>query len=297
MEGPMIPWGLFSLVSAAANAGYLFGLKRLSGENNEDLVAAGSFLSASVVLLILEILSGGLHAPGPFLLPAIAGTTVLNALALLLVFRAFRHTDISIAAPMLSFTPAVLLLISPLFEGSNLTARGIVGVVTIVAGSYVLSAPRCGGSLMAPFIALKEDHGVRAMLVVAVLYAFSSQLDRAVVQQSDPFLGSSMVTMLLGLFFLIRAGPRRLSGPVPPHPWHTRVKIAVIGLLLAIEIAGLNAAFLFAPVPYAIALKRTSGVFSVLLGCLLGGEKGLFQRAVGSGVMAIGAAVVVLSVP
>ena len=43
-----------------------------------------------------------------------------------------------------------------------------------------------GTSLPGPFIAVKRDRSVQAMLGVAVVNAFVSQLDEVVVQRSGP---------------------------------------------------------------------------------------------------------------
>lgn len=133
------------------------------------------------------------------------------------------------------------------------------------------------------------------MLGAAVIYAFTSQFDKVVVQQLDSVLGSAVVTLLLGAFFLSRAAAkgRGRSGRAPARG--AIAGIAGYGGLLAVTVVSINAAFLFVAVPYAIALKRTSGVVSVAYGCVLGGEEGLRQRGAGAALMVLGAAVVVLS--
>lgn len=139
----MVAWVPLALVSAVANAGYFFGLKRLIASHGQDLVAGGTHISASA-LLFIAALAVGLPAIGPLFLPAVAATTGLNAVAMLLTLRAFRVTDLSIAVPKLSFTPAVLLLTSPVLEGAVPPPTGVAGVLLIQGGSYVLNlSARC----------------------------------------------------------------------------------------------------------------------------------------------------------
>ncbi len=290
----MLVWIPLSLVSAVANASYLFGLKRLIEPHGQDLIAGGIHLSASVLLLLTAV-AVGLPALGPLFLPSVVATTALNAVATYLTLRAFRVTDLSIAVPMLSFTPAALLLTSPIFEGAVPPPLGVLGIALIVTGSYVLNLTARCRSPLEPLRALGRDPGVRAMLGVAMIYALTSQFDKVVVQQSDPFIGSALVTLLIGAFFLARAlAARRVRGS-SPVPWRDRGAIVGLGALLAVEVVSINAAFLFVTVPYAVALKRTSAVFSVFYGCVLAGESGLRQRAAGAGLMVLGAAVVILS--
>ena len=101
----MMTWGRLSLVSAVASAGYLFGIKRLTGQESQNHVVAGSHLSVAVLLPFDKAQVGREIIPGPLLLPAIAGTTVSNATAILIELRTVRQTDVSKAVSILSFTP------------------------------------------------------------------------------------------------------------------------------------------------------------------------------------------------
>jgi drug/metabolite transporter (DMT)-like permease len=290
----MLAWVPLSLLSAAANAGYFYGLKRLIADHGQHLAAGGTHLSASLFLLSAALIAG-VPAVGPLFLPAVAGTTALNAGALVLTLRAFRTTDLSIAVPMLSFTPAVLLLLSPVFEGVLPSPAGVAGVLLIVAGSYVLNLSPRAHSLLDPLRALGREPGVRAMLGVAVIYAFTSELDKVVVTQSDPVFGSAVVTLLLGALFLVRGATVGRGSRSGESLRPALAPVAAYGVLLAVTVVSINAAFLFVAVPYAIALKRTSGLFSVGIGCVVGGEEGLPERGAGAALMVAGAAVVVLS--
>jgi uncharacterized membrane protein len=152
-----------------------------------------------------------------------------------------------------------------------------------------------GRSLAEPVRALGRDAGVRAMLAVAAIYALSSQFDKIVVQQSNPIFGSAIVTLLLGGFFLLHTVASSAGRSSRPAPRNAVGAMAALGGLLAVEVVAINAAFLFMTVPYAVALKRTSSVFSVAYGCALGGESDLRHRAAGALVMGIGATVVLVS--
>ncbi|KAF5065433.1 hypothetical protein DSECCO2_274010 [anaerobic digester metagenome] len=94
------------------------------------------------------------------------------------------------------------------------------------------------------------------------------------MQQSDPIFGSAPGTQQIGGFFLALAATRRRTSVTPSVAWRARRKITPLGFLFAVGIMALYAAFLFAMVPHANALWRTSGLISVLFGCTIDGERG-----------------------
>ena len=199
-----------SLLSAVADAGYFFGLKRLIASHGQDPVAGRTQLAASALLLAAAF-AVGLPAIGLLFLPAVAASTALNAVAMVLALRALRITDLSIAVPILSFTPAVLLLTPPAFGGvlpAPAGVAGVAGVLLIAGGSYVLNLfvrfVRCRTPLEPLRAFGRRDPGVRSMLGVAVIYAFTSQRQgRRHTDRPDPRVRGR------------NAPPRRIL----PHPF------------------------------------------------------------------------------
>ena len=89
------------------------------------------------------------------------------------------------------------------------------------------------------------------------------------------------MTLLLAVFFSLPSTQPELDRDLVPLTWRNRGEIAGLGILLAPEIVGVISTFLFSSFSYATALRRTCALFSVLFGCLIGGEKVLVQRAIG----------------
>jgi uncharacterized membrane protein len=64
---------------------------------------------------------------------------LLNVMATILYHRSISKGDISLVMPMLSFTPLYLLIMSPVIVGEFPDTRGLVGIIFIVLGSYLLN--------------------------------------------------------------------------------------------------------------------------------------------------------------
>lgn len=297
-------WFAWALAGALSQAGYGLAVKVLLRTVRPFPLAGFSFLTGSLVLFTISFTTG-IPAAGHGLLPAVAMTVGINIIATILFYRALRTTDLSLTVPMLAFTPVFLILTSFLILGEIPSPAGAAGILLVAAGAYLLNLEyRDGGacSLTGPFLRLRHDRGILAMLIVSFLYSISVNYDKRVVLESDPVFGSAIVLLLLGTAFLVLAALQgRLGMPASLLPGDRLVPrhaglpvFLAIGLVLALEVITINTAYMMAIVPYVITVKRLAIFFSVLAGGLLLGERHLGGRIAGAAVMIAGAAVIAL---
>jgi drug/metabolite transporter (DMT)-like permease len=240
--------------------------------------------------------------PGPSLLPSALVTGTINIAAALLVFHALRRTDLSLAVPVITFTLVFLMGTSFLVLGEVPTAAGVAGILLIVSGSVVMNIPPGGANpppaagtpvLIRAVRRMAGDRGILAMLLVAFLYSLSLPYDKAVVLASDPVFGSALVDLYIGGAFAILVLARRGNGTAPTGA--ALAAVLALGLVLAGETVAINLAYTLQIVPYVIAVKRLSILFSVLIGGLFFREKGLRWRIPGALAMIGGVALIVLA--
>ncbi|MDD1706431.1 MAG: EamA family transporter [Methanoregulaceae archaeon] len=295
-------WFAFALTGALCQAVYGLLVKVLLRTIKPYPLAGFSFLSGSLVLLLVSFLSG-IPPLGPGLLPAVAVTVAINLIATVLFYRALATTDLSLCIPMLAFTPVFLILTSFLILGELPSPAGVLGILLVTAGAYLLNLEYRDGrpcSLKAPFESLVTHRGLQTMLLVAFLYSISVNYDKQVVTESDPIFGSAIVLFLLGIAFLLLAigtgSGLHGSGSDPEESFRPSSRqvlvFPVFGIFLAFEAITINLAYTMAIVPYVISVKRLSVFFSVLFGGLLLGEPQLAGRMMGAGVMFAGAVVI-----
>jgi len=301
-------WFALALLGALSQAAYSFAVKVLLRRVPPWPLAGFSFLSGSLILFAISRISG-IPATGPGFFPAVAVTVAINIVATILFYRALMTTDLSLCVPMLAFTPVFLILTSFLILGELPSPAGAAGILLVAVGAYLLNLSYRDGwpeSLSAPFLQLRHDRGIQAMLLVAFLYSISVNYDKRVVEESDPVFGSAVILLLLATAFISLAaltGKSRVPrGPIPGVPVHPGILeehrllrslvFPAIGLVLAIELIAINTAYTMAIVPYVITVKRLAIFFSVLAGGLLLGERQLGGRIIGAAVMIAGAAVI-----
>ncbi|MCA9400651.1 MAG: EamA family transporter [Candidatus Omnitrophica bacterium] len=205
-------------------------------------------------------------------------STVLITIGVLCYVKALE-SDLSISIPMLNFTPLLLLLTSPLITKETPRLMGIVGVMLIVAGAYVMFIRSSHTGLLGPMKALVQSNGPRYMLVVAVVFSISGNLDKIGVMHSSPllwpvFLNTTLSAVLsVILLFYVPSWKEEIFRHYP--------KLIIIGTINGAALWVQMVAIQWTQVPYLIAVKRTSVLISALYGFLILKEGGLKERLPG----------------
>ncbi len=220
---------------------------------------------------------------------------VLNALALYFQIRALRLSDASLVGPIQLFTPVILLVTSPIMIGQYTSPMGVVGVIIIVVGGYLLGCTReslKNAEVFKPFLGLFYDRGVQSMFVTACIWGVTANLDRIGVGMSSPLVWSlslycAMTTTAFLFWFVSRADSVTLDV-------HTTKGAIVPGFAKAIGLLLQMYAITVVPVPFVIALKRTSVLMTVVMGGVLFKEKIGF-RFVGVTIMFLGVLLIAFS--
>lgn len=285
-------WVVSAVLGAIFEAAYYTLLKRRGREVDPHALASGVFLTAAAMLLAVSSVRG-FPEPGPGFLPAALIAATTNALAAALYFRALRRADLSLTVPILSFTPAFLIATSYVILGETPSAAGLVGILFIVAGSYVLNAtPQSLEEPLDPVRKMIHTGGIRSMLIVAFLFSISLSYDKVVLLNSDPYFGMGIVFLTVGSIFLAVSLVRG-SEPARAFKQHPQVFLAV-GATLAFSTVWTNIAFSLQITSYVIAIKRLSALFTAVYGVFILGEGHSRARSLGSAVMVVGAAAVAL---
>jgi drug/metabolite transporter (DMT)-like permease len=194
---------------------------------------------------------------------------------------------------MLSFTPLFLLFTSPFIVGEFPHTYGVIGVVLTVTGSYLLNINLRTKSFLSPFKALWTNKGTRYMLIVAFMWSISANYDKVALKNSSVI----QYTFFLNLFVqagitLIILRKKRFALP--------KTKDGMVNLLLVGALSAVSTIFhligvTLTLVTYIVALKRTSGMMSIILGHYVLKEPNIRERFLGAAIMFLGVAFILLS--
>ena len=217
----------------------------------------------------------------------------LNALTSILYMKAIKISPLSLTVPMLTFTPLFLLLTSPIILGEFPGIFGIIGVLLIVFGSYLLNIQVMKNGYLAPFKALIKEKGPILMLIVAFIWSITSNIDKIGVLNSSPIFWAISINIFLFFTLLFIVSLKSKVNLKRQILQNTKV-LFPIGLFSALALICQMTAIKMALVAFVISIKRTSTIFSSLYGFFIFKEPFLKLRLVGILIMVLGVFLIAL---
>ncbi len=304
-------WFLLALLSAATLASADAATKAWLQDYSAAEISVVRF---SVSGLLLSPLLLGM--PAPWTLPApfwgwLAAMLPLEIAAMLLYMAAIRDHPLSLTLPYLAFTPVFVLVIADWLLGERVSAQGMLGILLVVAGAWLLNSRHAEltrvRSWAAPLTAIVREPGSRVMLLVALLYAFTVTMGKAVLDYLPAVYFGPFYFLVLGLTMpLVWALPLRLrtrgAAGAAGGQWTLRGPGGLLrrpgAVLVVAALHGLMAfthflAIARVEVAYMIAIKRTSLLFGILYGALVFGERGLRSHLAAGALMLAGVVLIV----
>ncbi|WP_293351958.1 MULTISPECIES: DMT family transporter [unclassified Microcoleus] len=255
-------------------------------KKSDEYVVAWSLSFFSVLFLTPWVIYTGIPALNTqFWIALLIGGSI-NAVTAVLYIKAIKVSDLSLTVPLVALTPLFMLLTSPLIVGEYPNFFDCIGILLIVAGSYLLNIKEKSQGYLAPFKALLKEPGPKFMLIVAFLWSITSNFDKIGVQNSSPIfwlfsLFGTMSVLLLPVLLHKTPNPsRKILKQLP--------MLAAMGFFNAIGVLCQMQALTLTLVVQVIAIKRTSVLMGVLFGHFIFKEKDIQQRLLGSAIMILG---------
>ncbi len=284
-------WLIFAFLNA-----FFEGSKDIIGKFKlnsgvDEYIVAWSFrlLSLPFFLLLLFFIDISTNLPQDFIIALII-SGILNIFANIFYFKALKSTDIGLSVPFVTFTPVFLLITSPLILGEIPSKFGIIGILFIFLGSYLLNISKFHEGFFAPFKALLKNKGSRYILLVAFIWSISANYDKMGILSSSPFFWLISVNLFITIFMM----------PIVFYKSSDKlyqIKENIKGLYLISLVGSLSLisqmiALSMALVPYVISIKRLSTVIALIISYFLFKEKDLKGKLLGVSVMVLGVAII-----
>ncbi|MEG4585069.1 EamA family transporter [Microcoleus sp. MOSTC5] len=278
-------WLIFGILTAFFEAVKdVFGKQNL--KKSDEYVVAWSLSFFSVIFLIPWVLYTGIPPlNSQFWLALLIGGSI-NAVTALLYIKALKLSDLSLTVPLLALTPLFMLVTSPLIVGEYPKFFDYIGILLIVAGSYLLNIKEKSKGYLAPFKALLDEPGPKLMLIVAFLWSIAGNFDKIGVTNSYPIF---WVFSLFGTMSVLLLPVLLHKTPNPGHKILKQLPmLAAMGFINATGVIFQMQALTLTFVVRVIAIKRTSVLMGVLLGHFIFKEKDIKERLLGAGIMILG---------
>ncbi|MBU4332880.1 MAG: EamA family transporter, partial [Candidatus Omnitrophica bacterium] len=131
-------WVILALITAIfTSLKDIFGRKIIK-KVDPEIAALGWLLFTLPFMYVMLFIEGRPQVDYMFWI-YVGSVTIILTIASICFFKALKVSDMSISMPMLTFTPVFLLITSPIMLGEFPQAIGLLGILLIVAGAYVIN--------------------------------------------------------------------------------------------------------------------------------------------------------------
>lgn len=289
-------WVILSLLSAFSVATSDGLRKNALRVYNEYLVAWAVQTIAALVLLVLLFVLPFPDLDADFYI-AFCCALPFEVAAVILYTKALKVSPLSLTLPFLSLTPAFLLITPFLILRETIKLPGVVGILSLTCGAYLLNIDRFRDGVFEPLRAIRREKGSLLMIAVAGIYSVTSTLGKKAIEHSSPVFfiatyvaAQSVVLAAPALFSYFRHD--RNSQPVNLRSLLQLTSLP--GVVLVVSLIAHSYAIQLTQVAYMISVKRLSLLIGVTYGWLFFAEKDIRERFLGAALMLAGFIIIVL---
>lgn len=228
-----------------------------------------------------------------FIIPMLL-TALLNTVATVMQFRAYKLSDASIVSPIANLLPILLILTSFIFLGVLPGWGGVIGILFVVSGVYYSSVSG-KHDLFHPLQQIFKNQGSRAMLATVALWSVSTTIEKVALRYAIPaFLlvtQAAIMFICLSLYLLSKPRKKRMKrGEQVIRKWGWHIAAIAVFATLAVYFQ-LQAITMIDP-SYVIAVKRLDVLFTVLFAGFFLHEKHILRRFQGSVLALLGVIII-----
>lgn len=260
----------------------------------DEYTAAFSLHLVQSIFLLPLVFFMGIEEMSSRFLWALLASSILQLTVILLYFKAIKRSELSVTVPLVTLTPLFMLLTSPIMIGQFPSFLGIIGIVFIVAGTYVSNLSEERENFFAPFISLVKNQGSRYMLLVAFIWSITSNIDKIGVEETSPVFWAFTKDFLI-LFYLLPiliVKSRKPLSQINKRKWG----LLMVGFFKSASVLTQMYAIQFILVAYVISIKRASSIFIILFAFFYMNEKKNFKnRMIGIITILVGLLIIAIS--
>lgn len=248
------------------------------------------------VLLVAVFLTDGIPSIDNSFYLYLGLNSVGGAVATLAYMKALSLSDISIMDPISSLSPLLLLITTPLIVNEIPSILGIIGVMVIISGVYLLKSQGASASdPLRPIESVASEPGTKYIALMIVIYSVTAPVDKLAVESSSSIFYSFSLHVCLSIILT----------PVLIYmsdSWRSEMfsrdalKLSSVGILSGLSSMFQMIALTYTLVVYVISIKRLGILLSTTWGVFIRGESSSILRVIGSLLIIVGTILISVSI-
>ncbi len=261
--------------------------RKLVFDTERRVVLYAKYLFPAILSLLVISVTGLPEIKAGFYFYIISASLV-DMFAAGFLIRSIASAQLAQTFPLIAFTPIFLLGTAFFILGEVPTLLGLMGIFLVVSGAYLLKVESLTVGIFEPFKLLLKERGPRFMLIAAFMFSFLAVFFKKAVLYSSPVfalcISQLLCTMMLSIFFLHN---KKLSAVCSELKTNFHF-LALSGIASFIAALSLFAAFELGLASYVISIKRTSILFTIILGYIFFKEDNIIKSLLTGSLMIIG---------
>lgn len=209
--------------------------------------------------------------------------SLIGALAFLCVMNALKNLQISNALPLLALTPGFVAVFAFIFLGENLTYYEVVGLISLIVGTYILESKSLKEVLI-PFSVFIKSKYHQFILAALLLFTASSIMDKLLLIKMN--LTPVSLTAFQHIYFALIFGiiffftktdltKQNIAMIKNNFGWIALISILTIGYRFS-QVWAVS----LASVALVLAIKRTSVLWATIIGGKIFKDTNLFKKII-----------------
>lgn len=251
-----------------------------SGVDKESFMLLLNLTSLILFIPLFYVILPEVYFPMQ-ILPYLLVSAIAETVYFLGLGKAYEDGDLSVVYPVARSSPVFVTIVAAVFLGEVITPVGLVGILTIFIGVYILHLKGLTRSdLTAPLKYLTTSSS-RYAIISAIGTTVYSITDKLGVTTVNPLLYSFwlgfFVTGMMTVTVVYRKGVDSIRNEMK-NPF----RVSIAGVLMRGGYMMVLYAMSIAPVSYILALRQVSVVIGALMGVVILKESYGRVRIIGS---------------
>lgn len=209
--------------------------------------------------------------------------SIIGVAAFLCVMTALKNLQISNALPLLALTPGFVAVFAYLFLGESLKTREVIGLISLIVGTYILESKNLKEILFPLNVFFKSKYH-RYVLAALLLFTASSIMDKLLLVKLN--LTPISLTAFQHVFYALLFGLIFFSASRKTEKIILEFNKKDIGWIALISLLTIGYRFTqvlsisLASVALTLAVKRTSVLWATIIGGKIFKDSNLLKKTI-----------------
>lgn len=288
-------WFWWAFLAAIMSAVSVVLTKKALKKISAPLVTWVLFSLNTPIVALIAFKDGVTQVNYLFFVGAI-GSASIFAIAKTLRLVAIKQALLSKIAPLATFNAVFAYLLALIFLSEKIQLMGVVGLLLITMGAYILNAEELGKDLLKPFRLLITEKASLLFLLGVALTSVTAIFDKVSITNTfptNPSLTLLMENIIVSFLLLIYLQKKKKG-------WLNELKenfkfLSLTSLVYMVAVIAVFSAFATGPVALVIGIKQLQLFFVLFLSYLAFKDKPTKHSLLASVIMVMGVVLIKLT--